>query len=133
MHILLLISYICGINQTMENSISLRIIYKSDEFERFYENLTNVAKVKFDYVFNVIQTVYALPTKFVKRLVNTNLYEMRISIGSNEYRSILFAMDHENIIQASRIVLLNGFLKKSEKDYQQQIDKAEKLLKEYGL
>lgn len=133
MHILLLISYICGINQTMENSISLRIIYKSDEFERFYENLTNVAKVKFDYVFNVIQTVYALPTKFVKRLVNTNLYEMRISIGSNEYRSILFAMDHENIIQASRILLLNGFLKKSEKDYQQQIDKAEKLLKEYGL
>jgi len=117
----------------MENSISLRIIYKSDEFERFYENLTNVAKVKFDYVFNVIQTVYALPTKFVKRLVNTNLYEMRISIGSNEYRSILFAMDHENIIQASRILLLNGFLKKSEKDYQQQIDKAEKLLKEYGL
>ena len=133
MHILLLISYICGINQTMETSISLRIIYKSDEFERFYENLTNVAKVKFDYVFNVIQTVYALPTKFVKRLVNTNLYEMRISIGSNEYRSILFAMDHENIIQASRILLLNGFLKKSEKDYQQQIDKAEKLLKEYGL
>lgn len=133
MHILLLISYICGINQTMENSISLRIIYKSDEFERFYENLTNVAKVKFDYVFNIIQTVYALPTKFVKRLVNTNLYEMRISIGSNEYRSILFAMDHENIIQASRILLLNGFLKKSEKDYQQQIDKAEKLLKEYGL
>lgn len=132
MHILLLISYICGINQTMENSISLRIIYKSDEFERFYENLTNVAKVKFDYVFNIIQTVYALPTKFVKRLVNTNLYEMRISIGSNEYRSILFAMDHENIIQASRILLLNGFLKKSEKDYQQQIDKAEKLLKEYG-
>lgn len=53
---------------------------------------------------------------------------MRISIGSNEYRTILFAIDHSNIIEATRIILLNGFLKKSSKDYKKQIDIAVKIL-----
>jgi hypothetical protein len=65
----------------------------------------------------------------VKKLVGTDLYEMRVSVGFNEYRSILFAIDHKNIIQAKKIVLLNGFLKKSSKDYDKQIKKAINILK----
>ena len=61
--------------------------------------------------------------------MNTDLYEMRVSVGTNEYRTVLFAIDHDNIIQSTRILLLNGFLKKSEKDYKKQISKAEKILK----
>ena len=86
--------------------------------------------MKFEHVFNVIQTVYALPIKFVKRLVNTDLYEMRVSVGTNEYRTVLFAIDHDNIIQSTRVILLNGFLKKSEKDYPKQIEIAKKILKD---
>ena len=115
------------------NKTDIRIIYKSQEFELFYEELSNTVKLKFEHVFNVIQTVYALPTKFVKRLVNTDLYELRVSVGTNEYRTVLFAIDHENIVQSTRIILLNGFLKKSEKDYKKQITIAEKILKDLEL
>ena len=64
---------------------------------------------------------------------NTELYEMRVSVGTNEYRTVLFAIDHDNIIQSTRIILLNGFLKKSEKDYRKQINIAEKILKDLEL
>ena len=110
--------------------VDIRVIYKSAEFELFYNGLNNNVKLKFEHVFNVIQTVYAIPVKFVKRLVDTDLYEMRVSVGSNEYRTVLFAIDHDNIIESTRIILLNGFLKKSEKDYKKQIFIAKKILEE---
>lgn len=85
---------------------------------------------KFEYVFEVVQSVYNISTKFIKHLEKSNLYEMRVSIGSNEYRTILFAIDHDNVIEARKIVLLNGFLKKSSKDYRKQIDIAKTILNE---
>ena len=120
-------------NDKDANKTDIRIIYKSHEFELFYDELSNTVKTKFEHVFNVIQTVYALPTKFVKRLINTELYEMRVSVGTNEYRTVLFAIDHDNIIQSTRIILLNGFLKISEKDYRKEINIAEKILKDLEL
>ena len=84
-------------------------------------------------MFNVVQTVYNLPQKFVKKLENSEFYEMRVSVGTNEYRSVLFAIDHENVIESTKVILLNGFLKKSKKDYKREIDKAENILKELEL
>ena len=66
-------------------------------------------------------------TKLVKKLVDTDFYELRISVG-NEYRVILFTIDHENFIEAEQILLLNGFMKKSTKDYKKEIQKAEQIL-----
>lgn len=85
---------------------------------------------KFEYVFEVVQSVYNISTKFIKHLEKSDLYEMRVSIGSNEYRTILFAIDHDNVIEARKIVILNGFLKKSSKDYRKQIDIAKTILNE---
>lgn len=115
------------------NRIDIRIIYKSEEFEDFYAELSENVKKKFEYVFNIIQTVYNLPNKFVKKLENTDLYEMRISVGTNEYRSILFAIDHENVIESTKIIMLTGFLKKSKKDYRKEIEKAENILNNLEL
>lgn len=64
-------------------------------------------------------------TKFVKRLEGTYFYEMRISVN-NEYRVILFTIDKENFIEAEQILLLNGSVKKSTKDYKKQISIADK-------
>lgn len=58
--------------------------------------------------------------------------ELRISVG-NEYRVILFTIDHENFIEAERLLLLNGFMKKSTKDYKKEIQKAEQILNSTGL
>ena len=74
-----------------------------------------------------------ITTKFIKRLVNTDLYEMRISVGTNEYRTVLFAVDNSNIILSTKIFVLNAFLKKSSKDYQKEIDRAVKILNDYQL
>mgnify|MGYP002432685224 FL=1 len=78
---------------------------------------------------NVTAEIKVVTTKLVKKLVDTDFYELRISVG-NEYRIILFTIDHENFIEAERIVLLNGFMKKSTKDYKTEIEKAERILNE---
>lgn len=49
--------------------------------------------------------------------VETDFYEMRVSVGNNEYRTVLFAVDNENIILSTRIYVLNAFKKKSKQDY----------------
>ncbi len=112
----------------------IRTVYWTDEFEQFYDALPEKVQVKFDYVIEIVKTVRVVSSKFVKHLKGTDLYEMRVSIGTNEYRTVLFTMDNDNVINASEIVLLNAFLKKSEKDYKQQVKIAQKILKgiEYG-
>lgn len=107
---------------------NLRTIYRSEEFNEFFESLPEKVKEKFEYVFLVVQRVYNVSTKFIKHLENTELYEMRVSVGTNEYRSVLFTIDHTNVIEAKKIILLNGFLKKSSKDYKRQIEVAHKIL-----
>ncbi len=109
--------------------IRMRQILYSDEFEEFYSSQSDKIKLKFDYVLNIIQSVYNINTKFVKKIVNTDLYEMRIVVGVNQYRTILFAVDNKNIILSQRVILLNSFLKKSTKDYKSEIKLAEKILK----
>ena len=106
----------------------LRTIFKTAEFDRFYSTLPPRVQEKFKYVMSVIISVYDVPTKFIKHLQNSDLYEMRVSVGTNEYRTVLFAIDHSNVIESTKIILLNGFLKKSSKDYKKQIELATKIL-----
>lgn len=109
-------------------SCNIRELYFSNEFVEFYNSLQEKVKYKFEYAMNIIRTEYTISTKYVKHLQNTDLYEMRVSVNSNEYRTILFAVDNENIILSTKIILLNAFFKKSTKDYNKQIKIAEKIL-----
>lgn len=120
--------------ESVEDKASdIRTIFKTDEFEESYNGLDEKVKDKFEYTFELVQTVYAIPVKYVKHLEGTDLYEMRVSVGSNEYRTVLFAIDNSNVILSTKIILLNGFLKKSTKDYSKQIAKAERILKGLAL
>ena len=103
---------------------------RSRAFDAFYEALSPAVQRKVQYALNILAEVRVVHTKLVKKLVDTDFYELRISVG-NEYRVILFAIDHENLIEAGQILLLNGFMKKSSKDYKQQIEKAKQLLQQY--
>lgn len=60
--------------------------------------------------------------------MNTDFYELRVSVD-NEVRVILFSADNENISLASSVILLNGFVKKSTKDYDKEIAKAIHILR----
>ncbi len=74
---------------------------------------------------------HTLGNTTIKKLQNTEFYEMRISVGFNEYRTILFSINAENIIQATEIVFLNSFLKKDTKDYKKAIEEARKILENF--
>ena len=124
-----LIGYICAMNELKE----IRSVLYSNEFCEFRDSLNRRVQDKIDDYVSILKTVYVLNTKFVKKLVNTDLYEMRVSVGHHEYRTILFAIDHENIIQSTKIVFLNGFSKKSSKDYEKQIIRAINILKDLKL
>lgn len=115
--------------ESKESRVSeIRVVYKTPQFEAFYNSLPPRVQTKFKYVIDVVTTIYDVSTKFVKHLNDTDLYEMRVSVGSNEYRTILFAIDKANIIESTKIILLNGFLKKSNKDYRKQIEIAQSIL-----
>lgn len=107
----------------------MRTLKRTNEFDEFYNSVGTKVQEKIDYALTLISQMKVVSTKFVKKLEGTEFYEMRIFVG-NEYRVILFTMDNDNFIEADDILLLNGFMKKSTKDYKAQIQIAEKILKE---
>jgi hypothetical protein len=109
----------------------IREIYYSEEYEDFYCSLDAKVQEKFDYVEHIIKTQKILNSKFVKKLENSDFYEARVSLGSNEYRTVLFAIDAANIIECKSLLFLSSFLKKSTKQYKSEIKKAESILSKY--
>ena len=114
----------------MEEKLIRHIIY-SDEFEEYYASLNELLKKKYDYALQIVKSQYVVSSKIVKSLENMDFYELRISISSNEYRTILLAVDHDNFIQSKNVLLLNSFLKKDTKQYKAEIKKAQNIVKRY--
>ena len=114
----------------MEEENIRQVIY-SEEFNDFYDSLDSRIQDKFDYGLRLIKTQYVVNKKFVKHLENTNFYELRISVSSDEYRTVLFAIYNDSFIQSKRVILLNSFIKKGTKQYKTEIKLAERLLKKY--
>lgn len=114
----------------MEEKLIRNIIY-SDEFEEYYASMNEQLKKKYDYALQIVKSQYVVSSKIVKSLEKTDFYELRISISSNEYRTILLAVDHDNFIQSKNVLLLNSFLKKDTKQYKAEIKKAQNIVKSY--
>lgn len=105
----------------------MRTLMRSAEFDEFYNSLPENVQNKVKYALNIIAEVKVVNTKLVKKLVEADFYELRISVG-NEYRVILFTIDQESFVEAEQILLLNGFMKKSTKDYKKELQKAQRIL-----
>ena len=108
----------------------MRTIFKTQEFLEFLNNSETNVKDKIDYLLEVIITQTVINTKTAKKLINTDFYEVRVQVN-NEYRIIVFAIDHDNLTQSRTILFLNGFMKKSTKDYDKQIKIAIKILEKW--
>jgi len=108
-----------------------RDIRMTETFIEFLKSLEPKVRKKYLYVIQVLKTESVVSEKFIKHLENTNLYEMRVSLSSNEYRTIVFSIDAVNIISATKVLLLNSFLKKDTKQYRSEINRAIKLLEEW--
>lgn len=108
----------------------MRTIFKTPEFIDFLNNSETNVTDKIDYLVEIITTQAVINTKIAKKLINTDFYEVRVQVN-NEYRIIVFTIDHDNITQSRNILFLNGFIKKSTKDYQKQIKSAIKILEKW--
>ena len=105
----------------------MRTILRSSEFDAFYTSLPERVREKVKYALNIMTEIAVVNTKLVKRLIGTDFYELRISM-ENEWRVIMYTLDSESFIECRTVLMLNGFMKKSTKDYRKEIDRAQKIL-----
>lgn len=108
----------------------MRTVVRSGEFDAYYALQSERVRRKIDYALLIIEQIRVVSTKLVKKIENTDFYELRISVD-NEHRVFMFSVDHENFIEATQILMLNGFIKKSTRDYKNQTSIAMNILKKY--
>ena len=110
---------------------NVRETIHSIEYDEYYASLDEKTKAKYDYVEMIIKTQYVVNKKFVKNLEETEFYEARVSVGNNEYRTIIFAVETLLFVESKRVLFLNSFLKKGTKQYKGEIEIARHILKKY--
>jgi len=94
--------------------------------EEFLETLSAKQAQKVTWVLRVIEDLPSIPTKYLKKLVNTDeIWEVRVAIGNNIFRLLGF-FDGSNLI-----VLDNAFQKKTQKTPLQEIQLAEERRRDY--
>ena len=103
----------------------MRKLIRSNEFDEFYDSLPTNVQNKVKYALNIVAEIKVVSTKLVKKLVDSDFYELRVKMNN---RVILLTIDHDNFIEASQVLLLNGFIKKSTKDYKAEISKANQII-----
>lgn len=102
----------------------------TEECLKFIDNQGEKVSLKFFQLIEVIGELKVVNTNFLKKLHSTQFYELRIKAG-NEYRIVIFAIDHLNFAECTKAVCLCGFQKKSTKDYKKAVKQTEKILEEY--
>lgn len=108
----------------------MREIDITEECLEFIDNQKKRAGLKFFQLIEVIGEIKIVNSNFLKKLQSTQFYELRIKAG-NEYRVIIFAIDHLNFAECTKAVCLCGFQKKETKYYKKAIKQAEKILENY--
>lgn len=76
-------------------------------------------------VIELVESVPIVPAKYFRKLVGTELFEFRIRWQSNSYRLLCF-FDRNNTV-----VITHGFMKKSQRTPQREIERAERYRRDY--
>jgi len=75
---------------------------------------------------SLLEDLEVVPSTYFKKLVSTDeLWECRIQFASNAYR--IFCFFEKNSV----VILTHGFVKKTQKTPQQEIEKAEAYRRDY--
>jgi phage-related protein len=102
------------------------LVFYRNHFYDFFDKQSEKAKEKIEYVLFLLTRIDKVPEKFLKHIVGQKgLYEIRVEHSNNIFR-IFCCFDKGKIV-----VLLNGYQKKSNKTSSQEIELANKLMKEY--
>ena len=110
----------------MENKSIRNIFYYKNYYLDFFNTLDPKVKMKFNWTLKLISQIEKVPIKYFKHIEDTSgLYEVRVEVGSNIFRVFSF------FDEGQLVILVNGFQKKSQKTPKKEIEKAEKLKKQY--
>ncbi|MFO7724009.1 MAG: type II toxin-antitoxin system RelE/ParE family toxin [Oceanipulchritudo sp.] len=93
--------------------------------EDFLESLDGKQAQKVAWVLDLVRTLPRPPTRYFKKLVVTELWEVRAEFGGNPLRLLGF-MDGKNLV-----ILASGFAKKTQKTPREEIETAERRRKDY--
>jgi phage-related protein len=102
------------------------VIAFKNYFMDFLDVQSEAVRKKILYVLDIIRGVPFVSEKFLKHIEGSEgIYEIRIEVQSNIFRVFCF-------FDEGRLVILeNGFQKKSQKTPKKEIEKAERIKKEY--
>ena len=110
---------------SIENKCREVIFYKN-YFVIFLNGQNNKAKDKILWTLKLIEDLAVIPTVYFKYIKNAeSLYEIRIKQGTDIYRIFCF------FDTGKLVVLMNGFVKKTQKTPNSEIEKALKIKKVY--
>ena len=103
-----------------------KITIYGNYFYDLYNEQDTKTKRKIDYVIDMVQNIERVPIKFFKYLEDTNgLYEIRIKEFNKNIRIFCF-FDKEQLV-----ILLNCFIKKTQKIPRKELELAKKLKQQY--
>ena len=95
-------------------------------FNEFYVAQSEKVRRKIAHTLVWLQTLDRLPTSIFKSIEGKKgLFEIRVEFGGDIFR-IFCCFD-----EGSLVILFNGFQKKTQKTPSNEIEKADKLMKEY--
>jgi phage-related protein len=110
----------------MSENTTRSIFYYKNYYLDFFETLDSEVKLKFNWTLKLITTVEKVPAKYFKHIKDsTGLYEIRVEFRGNIFRVFSF------FDKGRLVILINGFQKKSQQTPKKEIERAEKLKKQY--
>ncbi|RJP24027.1 MAG: type II toxin-antitoxin system RelE/ParE family toxin [Candidatus Abyssobacteria bacterium SURF_5] len=106
------------------------MFYKTREgkcpIEKFLDSLPAKAARKVTWVLKLLEDMERVPSIYFKKLLTTEeIWECRITFGSNTYRILCFFADD------ATVVLTHGFMKKSRATPMSEIRKAEIMRRDF--
>ncbi|MBI5189629.1 MAG: type II toxin-antitoxin system RelE/ParE family toxin [Nitrospirae bacterium] len=105
------------------------IFYKTADgkcpIQEFLDSLPGKAAQKVVWVLGLLEDMDVLPASYFKKLVGTDIWECRITLGSDAYRVLCFFAGN------SVVVLTHGFVKKTQKTPGNEIVRAETYRKDF--
>ncbi|TVT37390.1 type II toxin-antitoxin system RelE/ParE family toxin [Hymenobacter setariae] len=110
----------------MADEFIRNVFYYRRYYLDFFATLKPEVQKKFNWTLKLLATVDRVPEKYFKHLTgSSNLYEIRVEVGSDIYRVFSF------FDKGQLIILVNGFQKKTQKTPKNELELAEKIKQQY--
>jgi len=110
----------------MANDKIRELFFYKSYFNLFYDKQAVKVQKKILWTLRLVEELERIPELYFKHIeCSDGLYEIRVQMGSNTFRIFCF-FDDNNLV-----VVGNGFQKKSQKTPPEEIERANRIKKEY--